>query len=251
MRRPSFAQSCIGSAASETITSSTSHPRQIEAAQHALHARLQRFLRLAARIVHCRHHQVFQQLHIRLRAAQPNHRCGIDAHFQQLLLAVHRRGHCAAAAGALHHSLVQLALYFFLHLSGLGHHLRNLQRIEQSVPPPVKRVRRYLMRRSTTLRISALKISLARCTNGFASAASCTLPASGAATSACPCPDPSPGTTRKRAGPPSRCSSCRMIFSAAAFTVRLSIFLPMPATSMRRLETSSVQVPEPSSCDAD
>ncbi len=56
-------------------------------------------------------------------------------------------------------------------------------------------------------------------------------------------PMPSPGTTRKRVGAPSRCNSCRMIFSAAAFTVRLSIFLPMPGTSMRRQAPSTVQSP--------
>src|ERR1017187_8446815 len=42
-----------------------------------------------------------------------------------------------------------------------------------------------------------------------------------------------------------------MIFSAAAFTVKLSIFLPIPATSMRRVAPSRIQAPEPSNCDAD
>jgi len=62
---------------------------------------------------------------------------------------------------------------------------------------------------------------------------------------------PSPGTTKKRDGAPSRCSSWRIIFSAAAFTVKASIFLPMPVTSMRRLEPSIVQTPAPSNCAAE
>src|SRR4051794_33850492 len=60
----------------------------------------------------------------------------------------------------------------------------------------------------------------------------------------------SPGTIKKRAGAPSRCNSWRMIFSAAALTVRLSIFLLMPATSMRRLDPSTDQAPAPNSCAA-
>lgn len=64
-------------------------------------------------------------------------------------------------------------------------------------------------------------------------------------------PFASPGTTRKRVGAESRCNSWRMIFSAAALTVKASIFLPMPGTSMRRLAPSSVHAPVPSSCAAE
>ena len=62
----------------------------------------------------------------------------------------------------------------------------------------------YFCRRSTTLRTSALKISCARLTKGFASAASCTLPASttGAATTAAAFPSPPEHhETRRRAQP--------------------------------------------------
>lgn len=41
-----------------------------------------------------------------------------------------------------------------------------------------------------------------------------------------------------------------MIFSAAALTVKLNIFLPMPTTSMRRLAPSCAQVPAPSNSEA-
>src|SRR5580658_9567959 len=64
-------------------------------------------------------------------------------------------------------------------------------------------------------------------------------------------PPVSPGITRNREGPPDREISSRMIFSAAAFTVRLSIFFPMAATSMRTMAPSSVHAPEPSNCEAE
>lgn len=62
---------------------------------------------------------------------------------------------------------------------------------------------------------------------------------------------PAPGTTRKREGAPRRCNSWRMIFSAAAFTVSASIFLPIPGTSMRTEPPSCVKLAARSSSEAD
>ena len=51
----------------------------------------------------------------------------------------------------------------------------------------------------------------------------------------------SPGTMKKRVGAPRRCSSWRMIFSAAASKVNFNIFGFMPGTSIRKFAPSRVK----------
>src|ERR1035437_8690975 len=112
-------------------------------------------------------------------------------------------------------------LNLLLHLISFGKHLGDFERVEHGLYSSSGACV-YFCLRSTTLRTSALKISRARCTKGLASAASPMLPTCGGAIGAAESAVPSPGTTSRRVGAPSLCSSWRIIFSAAVLTVRAS-----------------------------
>src|SRR5579859_5132036 len=66
-----------------------SHPGQLQAPEHALHARLDRLLGLASCLIHSGDDEVLKHLHVRLVLAHQSHHCGgIDFDPQKLFFPV-------------------------------------------------------------------------------------------------------------------------------------------------------------------
>src|SRR6185437_1058302 len=103
--------------------------RQVEPAQHSLHARFQKLFGATAGFVKSGGDEILQHFHIGSGPAEAGDGRRVDGDFEDFLLAVHFYGDGSAAGGSLHNRLAELLLHLFLHLLCLAEHFLNFKRV--------------------------------------------------------------------------------------------------------------------------